>query len=286
MCTPPVSTPPGHHETLRVSRALVRMARNDTRKATSTTNAAPGPGRRRSPNRSMLTTSASSMVLRLAGTGVRCAATVRRLRRDRLLLVAPVGMADVVDRLVLLDRGDGHGAAPQQRDLRQRAAGVLRVEADVVAAVLEVQLAAPAVVGVGDLDVGDAERRVLADQQLADGVALARGDPDPPRVALDVLEGEQPGALADAGGQELAQQGLVVVVAADRPDLIEGLDLAGPRPALALLVIGLGGDPHDLAQDRDPEVVGVDLPVVGLHDRGVELLVLPVLLGGEEEALA
>jgi hypothetical protein len=26
-CTPPLSTPPGHHETLRVSRALVRIAR-------------------------------------------------------------------------------------------------------------------------------------------------------------------------------------------------------------------------------------------------------------------
>ena len=34
MCTPPsVSIPPGHHATLRVRRALVRMARNETRKA-------------------------------------------------------------------------------------------------------------------------------------------------------------------------------------------------------------------------------------------------------------
>ena len=55
MCTPPLCTPPGHQETLRVSRALVRIARNETRKATSTTNAAPPPGRSRPPNGSTLT---------------------------------------------------------------------------------------------------------------------------------------------------------------------------------------------------------------------------------------
>ena len=45
MWTPPsVSRPPGHQETLRVSRALVRIARKESRNATSTTNADAGPG--------------------------------------------------------------------------------------------------------------------------------------------------------------------------------------------------------------------------------------------------
>ncbi len=43
------------HETLRVSRALVLIARKESRKGTSTTTAAPGPGCRRSPRRSMST---------------------------------------------------------------------------------------------------------------------------------------------------------------------------------------------------------------------------------------
>ena len=62
MCTPPLCTPPGHHDTLRVSRALVRIAKNDTKNATNTTNAAPVAGCCRSPNGSTLTIAAINTV--------------------------------------------------------------------------------------------------------------------------------------------------------------------------------------------------------------------------------
>ena len=62
MCTPPLCTPPGHHDTLRVNRALVRIAKNETKNATNTTNPAPGPGRSRLPNGSTLTIAAISTV--------------------------------------------------------------------------------------------------------------------------------------------------------------------------------------------------------------------------------
>ena len=60
MCTPLLFTPPGHHETLRVNRALVRIAINEIKNATSTRNAAPDPGRGRYPNGSTLKTVAIS----------------------------------------------------------------------------------------------------------------------------------------------------------------------------------------------------------------------------------
>ena len=44
ICTSPLCTPPGHHDTLRVNRALVRIARNETTNAIKTTNAARVPG--------------------------------------------------------------------------------------------------------------------------------------------------------------------------------------------------------------------------------------------------
>src|SRR5262245_9677658 len=87
-------------------------------------------------------------------------------RQAARLLAAPVRVADVPDRLLLPDGGDDDLAPPEQRHLRQRPAGVLGVEPDVIAAVLEVELAAAAVIGVGDLDVGDAERRVAADEHV------------------------------------------------------------------------------------------------------------------------
>src|SRR5690349_16845942 len=65
MWTSPLFTPPGHQETLRVSRALVRIARNEIRNATSTRNAPPVPGRGRWPNGATLTTVASSTSPRL-----------------------------------------------------------------------------------------------------------------------------------------------------------------------------------------------------------------------------
>jgi hypothetical protein len=49
MWTPPLCTPPGHHDTLRVRRALVRISRNDTTNAVSTRNAVPEPAPR-APN--------------------------------------------------------------------------------------------------------------------------------------------------------------------------------------------------------------------------------------------
>ena len=63
-CTPlPVSTPPGHHETLRVSRALVRIDRNDTTNAASTRNAVPVPGAARAPKGS------TSRIVAMGGMG-------------------------------------------------------------------------------------------------------------------------------------------------------------------------------------------------------------------------
>ena len=55
---------------------------------------------------------------------------------------------------------------------------------------------------------------------------------------------------------------------------------------LTLFVVGVGGDPHHLTQDVDAEVVGVDAAGVRLDHGRVELLVLPVAIGRQEQALA
>jgi hypothetical protein len=62
MWTPAVCTPPGHHETLRVSRALVRIARNETRNAARTMNASVRPGSSRSPRGWMATNARTAAI--------------------------------------------------------------------------------------------------------------------------------------------------------------------------------------------------------------------------------
>src|ERR1700716_2286272 len=87
-----------------------------------------------------------------------------------------------------LDRLHRAGLAPQQRDLSERSAGILLIEPDAIVDVVEQQLAATAKVGIDDLDVRNPERGVLRHEDLADRLGLARGDPDPARVLLQVLE--------------------------------------------------------------------------------------------------
>src|ERR1700712_2805096 len=56
--TSPVRTDPGHHDTPRLRRALLRIAKNEITNDSRTRNAAPDPARERSPNGSTLTSAA------------------------------------------------------------------------------------------------------------------------------------------------------------------------------------------------------------------------------------
>src|SRR5690349_17554224 len=86
------------------------------------------------------------------------------------------------------------------------------------------------------------------DEDLADGVGLPRGDAHPARILSDVLKRVEAGQFAHLGGEKLAQQRLVVVAAQNGAQVIPRIDVAGPAPSFALLLVGIGGYPHHLAQ--------------------------------------
>src|SRR5262249_40927452 len=147
--------------------------------------------------------------------------------------------------------------SPQRCDLDERASRIHRIEPDAVMAMLEQKLTATAEIGVDDVDCRDPQRGTLAYEHIADDLGLTRAHTNATGIGRVALERVKAATLAHPAREEFAQQRFVVVVLEDEAQALERLRLARPAEALAVLLLGRGRDPHDLAQELGADVVRV-----------------------------
>ena len=185
------------------------------------------------------------------------------------------------------DRLDVHRTGPEAVEVTQRVLGVVELQVDAEVLVLQVQLAAVAVVAVLDPDDRLAEVGQVEQQPLLDLLELAALDLV--RVVLVVvLEAEELVPAAEVRRQERVDERQVVVDPADLEDLLpaqaELLVPLPPRLVVVAFVVFLAELPLvpallDVAEQLDAELVRVEPAGLGGHRAGVVVGVVDELRG-------
>src|SRR4029079_12428166 len=184
--------------------------------------------------------------------------------------------------LALDDRQQVDRPPPDAHQRGDRRARVVDLQVGPLVAVPHQQLAAVVVVGVLDEDERVAEVRQREQHLVLDLLELARVD----LVVAGAIvqrEREEPVPLAEVGGEELVDEGDVVVQLPDLEDLLAAQPQPlVPRPPLieVLALVPLAPEPSlvqallDVAQQLDADLVRVELPRRGREHAGVVVSVV------------
>src|SRR5438477_2861381 len=197
------------------------------------------------------------------------------------------------DALAVHAGDDGHRPAPYRLQVDERVLGVVDAQVDAVVTVGEEQLAAVLEVAVHHLDDGLPEVGELLEELALHLLELAVEDL--PAVALLVEPVDEELLLGgEVGGEELVDEGDVVVVLAHLEDLLPAepqlLVPGAPGAEVVALVILFTESPFvpavlDVAPQFDAELVGIDGAGARSHRAAVmvgvvdDLMILERLLG-------
>src|SRR5256714_780187 len=161
---------------------------------------------------------------------------------------------------------DGHGPAPHRLQVDERVLGIVDAQVDAVVTVGEEQLPAVLEIPVHDFDDGLAEVGELLEELALHLLELAVEDL--PAVPLLVEAVDEELLLGgEVGGEELVDEGDVVVVLADLEDLLPSeaqlLVPRAPGAEVVAIVILFTESPFvpavlDVAPQFDAELVGID----------------------------
>src|SRR5712664_3454893 len=190
-------------------------------------------------------------------------------------MIAPV--VPHQDALAVDARDDAHGPPPHGLQVRQRVLGVIDAEVDAVVPVREQELSAVLEVAVDLLDDRLPEVGELLQQLALHLLELAVEDLPAVRLLVEAVD-EQLLLRREVGGEELVDEGDVVVVLAHLEDLLPAqAQLLVPRAAgaqvVALVVLlaeaALVPALLDVAPELDAQLVRVDGAGARSHGSGV-----------------
>src|SRR6266850_6201040 len=186
-------------------------------------------------------------------------------------MIAPV--VSHQDALAVDAGDDAHGPPPHRLQIGQRVLGIIDAEVDAVVAVREQELAPVLEVAVDHLDDRLAEVGELLEQLALHLLELAVEDLPAVRLLVEAVD-EQLLLGGEVGGEELVDEGDVVVVLADLEDLLPAqAELLVPGAAgaqvVALVVFlaeaALVPALLDVAPELDAQLVRIDGAGAGPH---------------------